>query len=60
MEQTASRNVSVMLSRMRSLLLTDRDKEVKALKMEVVLTKFLRKVYSRPLEYMKSDWGDGH
>jgi len=59
MEQTASRNVSIMLSRMRSLVLADRDKEVKALKLEAVLAKSFRTVYSHPLEQMKSDWSEG-
>lgn len=59
MEQTANRNVSVMLSRMRSLLLTNRDKEVKALKLEATLSKMYVGVYKRPLEQMKNDWNDG-
>ena len=59
MEYTANRNVSILLSRMRSLLLTDRNKEINALKLETVLTKVWKAFYRRPVELMKSDWTDG-
>lgn len=59
MEQTANKNVATMLSKMRSLLLTDREKEIKALRMENILNAVYKSLYKRPIELMKHDWIDG-
>lgn len=44
---------------MRSLLLTDHDKEIKALRLETALNTVFRILYRRPIEQMKTDWTDG-